>query len=340
MYVSGGIGAHWEAEAFGKPYEMPNERAYTETCAAIGSLMWAWRMLALDGDARSTDVLERELYNGALPGLSLDGQTYFYQNPLADDGTHRREKWFGTACCPPNIARLLASLPGYFYSLSEAGIWVHLYAEGTAELTLPNGQHVELAQHTRYPWTGDVTLAVNGSGTFSLFVRVPGWCEQGARLTVNGQSFAGPIRPGSYVEVRRDWQPGDTLEMSLPMPVRQIESHPYVLENRDRVALMRGPLLYCVEQVDHPGVDLRDLVLTDGHALEATFRPEVLNGVVVLTGKAEVLPPDAGWEGCLYRTAGTEGQAAPRRAVDLMAIPYYAWANRDPGMMRVWLRTG
>ncbi|MBA3945049.1 MAG: glycoside hydrolase family 127 protein [Herpetosiphonaceae bacterium] len=339
MYVSGGIGAHWEGEAFGRVYELPNERAYTETCAAIGSLMWAWRMLALDGDARYTDLMETALYNGALPGLSLDGQTYFYQNPLADDGMHRRESWFGTACCPPNIARLLASLPGYFYSTSDAGIWVHLYAEGTAQISLPDGQRVELVQQTRYPWDGDVTMTVNGEGTFSLFIRVPGWCETGVQVTVNGRPFTGSITPGTYVELQRTWKPGDSVQIHLPMPVRRLESHPYAIENRDRVALMRGPLLYCIEQADLAGVELRDLVLPAGAIFEATFRSEMLGGVVVLTGDAEVVPPDAGWDNRLYRTTGSAGEAATTRTVNLTAIPYYAWANREPGMMRVWLRT-
>ena len=174
MYVSGGIGARYEGEAFGEDFELPNARAYTETCAAIGSVMWNWRMLALEGDARYADLIELALYNGVLPGLSLDGEEYFYQNPLADDGTHRRTPWFGCACCPPNVARTLASLPGYVYSVSDEGIWTHLYAAGDAELELPDGNLVRLKQQTEYPWDGNVTIEVNGEGSWSLYLRVPG----------------------------------------------------------------------------------------------------------------------------------------------------------------------
>ena len=155
MYVSGGIGSRWQGEEFGRDWELPNERAYTETCAAIGSVMWNWRLLALDGDARYADLLEWTLYNAVLPGISLDGQQYFYQNPLANDGSHRRQEWFGCACCPPNIARLLAQVPGYFYSLGDdRSVWVHLYAAGEARLVFPAGGSVTLRQETRYPWDG------------------------------------------------------------------------------------------------------------------------------------------------------------------------------------------
>ena len=179
MYVTGGLGSHWQGEEFGRDFELPNERAYAETCAAIGSVMWNWRMLALDGDARYADVLEWTVYNAVLPGVSLDGQHYFYQNPLANDGTHRRQGWFGCACCPLNVARLLAQLPGYFYSVGDAGsVWVHFYAAGTARLDLPAGGSLTLRQETRYPWDGEIRLTVvAGGGECTLRLRVPAWCE-------------------------------------------------------------------------------------------------------------------------------------------------------------------
>jgi len=336
MYVSGGIGSRYEGEAFGKDYELPNERAYTETCAAIGSVMWNWRMLQLEGDARYADLMEITLYNGVLAGLSLDGQSYFYQNPLADDGTHRRQPWFGCACCPPNVARLLASLPGYFYSVSPEGVWAHLYAEGTAHITLPDGATVGLVQRTRYPWNGDIEIEVEGEGTFSLFLRIPAWCEAGATVQVNDEPISESAAPGSYRELRRAWRPGDTVRLNLPMPVRPLKCHPRVAENAGRVALMRGPILYCVEAVDNPGVDLRDVIVTGEAGISADFESDLLGGVVVLRTEVAVVPPDEGWEGRLYRTAQPLAQRQTG-FLDLTAIPYYAWANRDAGPMQVWL---
>lgn len=339
MYVSRGIGSRYHGEAFGEDYELPNARAYAETCAAIGSVMWNWRMLALEGDASYADVLETTLYNAVLCGLSLDGQSYFYQNPLTDEGTHRRQPWFACACCPPNIARLLASLPGYFYSLSDDGLWVHLYAQGTVRTRLPNGPAIGLAQHTRYPWDGEVTIEVREAGVFSLQLRIPAWCEAEATLEVNGTPFTGELVPGSYAEVRRTWQPGDVVRLGLPMPVRRVECHPYVTENAGRVALMRGPILYCVEGADHPGLYLRDVVLPADTAFTATFQPDLLGGVVALRGRAEIVPPDDAWADRLYRTAVPRSTGSGSRSMELIAIPYHAWANREPGSMRVWLRT-
>jgi DUF1680 family protein len=337
IYVSGGLGARYAGEAFGDAYALPNARAYAETCAAIGSIMWNARLLALEGDARYADLLETTLYNAVLPGLSLDGQTYFYQNPLSDAGSHRRQAWFECACCPTNVARLLASLPGYLYAVSERGIWVHLYAVGTAHITLPDGRTVGLAQHTHYPWDGDITLEVDGEGPFSLHLRIPAWCEEGARLAVNGEAHAGAPRPGTYLELRRDWSPGDVVHLQLPVSVRRIQCHPYVSENAGRVALMRGPLLYCVEGVDHPSLDLRDLRLADDAPISTSHGPDLLGGVVVLQAPAWRVPPAPAWTDRLYRTLPSHLDDAVPQPVGLTAIPYYAWANRDAGPMQVWL---
>jgi uncharacterized protein len=339
MYVSGGIGSRYEDEAFGEDYELPNARAYTETCAAVGSVMWNWRMLTIDGDARYADLLEHTLYNAALPGLSLDGQSYFYQNPLSDSGAHRRSSWFGVACCPPNVARLLASLPGYFYGVSDDGVWVHLYAEGRAEVRLSDDRTVGLRQRTQYPWDGDVEIEVNGESEFSLMLRIPAWCEEGVAIEINGDPFDGSASPGSYAEIRHTWRAGDKVRLSLPMPVRCVECHPYVAENAGRVAIMRGPLLYCVEQVDNPGLDLRDIVLPAEASFSVRSRPDLLSGVAVLETLGEIITPDEGWRERLYRRARARTDAPQDTTIEVTAIPYYAWANRDPGPMRVWLRS-
>jgi hypothetical protein len=340
VYVSGAVGARYDGESMGREYELPNDRAYAETCAAIASMMWSWRLLALDADARYADALETALYNAVLPGVSLDGRGYFYENPLANDGSHRRQPWFPCACCPPNAARLLASLPGYFYGVSPQGAWVHLYGAGTATIPLEDGRIVELTQHTRYPWDGEVSIEVRGGGHLSLFLRIPAWCETGAALQVNGRPHEAALRPGSYVAIERDWQPGDRVDLQLPMPVRRVEAHPYLFEDAGRVALLRGPVLYCVEGADNPGVDPRDVILPAGSQLEAVDCPDLLGGVVALRGPAVALPPGPGWEGRLYRTAGTCYVTSPRFRVDITAVPYFAWANREPGPMQVWLRAG
>ncbi len=341
-YVTGGIGARYEGEAFGADYELPNDRAYAETCAAIGSVMANWRLLQLAGEARFADALETALYNGVLSGLSLDGQSYFYQNPLEDQGRHRRQPWFGCACCPPNIARLLASLPGYFASTSDEGIWLHLYAAGSATVSLEPGSGVTLTQRARYPWDGDVEIAVTPDAprTFSLFLRIPGWCA-GARAWVNGEPAGVEGQPGRYLELRREWRAGDRVQLSLPMPARRVECHPHVASNAGRAALARGPLIYCLEGVDHPGRDLRDLVLPADASLQARFEPELLGGVTVLAGEARWGPP-VGWESRLYRPApsGSGDLTAPSgEPVAIRAVPYYAWANREPGPMQVWIRS-
>ncbi len=336
IYITGGAGARHEGEAFGDDYELPNRRAYAETCAAIAHVMWAWRLLLVTGEACYGDALETALYNGVLSGISLDGETYFYENPLADRGNHRRQPWFGTACCPPNVARLLASLPGYVYTTSDKGLWVHLYATGTATAALTDVGVVTLRQQTNYPWDGAITLTIDPPDValFSLFLRVPQWAE-GASVTVNDEVIGAPVRPGHYMEIRRQWAQGDVVRLTLPLAVRLLSSHPYVINNRDRVALVRGPLVYCVEAADHPGVDPWDLVLSTDAAWRVEREPDLLGGIMVLRTEDARARVDDGWEGQLYRSFGTPSAATTR--VPLTAIPYYVWANRDAGSMQVWL---
>ncbi len=335
VYVSGGLGARYEGESFGADFELPNARAYTETCAAVGSMMWCHRMLAATGDPRYADLIETTLYNALLPGWSLDGLRYFYVNPLQDAGGHRRQPWHSCACCPPNLARTLASLPGYVYGAAEDALYVHLYAESAAEVELGGGP-VRVVQRTRYPWDGKVALELDGAGAFALRLRVPAWCGA-AQLSVNGVRADVPLAPGTYAEVHRRWAGGDRVELALAMPVRALESHPHVLENTGRVALARGPLVYCLEGVDHAGLELLDVEIDPEEAIEARWEPERLSGVVALHGGARVRPPGARWRGHLYRPAGA-APAPERRGVPFTAVPYFAWANREPGPLQVWLR--
>lgn len=336
MYISGALGSRYYGESFGGDYELPNARAYAETCGAIGGMLWSWRMFNINGDVRYIDAVENMLFNAILPGVSLEGDTYFYQNPLADDGTHRRKPWFGTACCPPNVARILAALPGYLYSVSEDAIWVHIYAPGSAEISLPDGRTINLHQETRYPWDGDVAIKVGTDGEFALRLRIPGWCEAGASLQVNGQEIDISIQSGSYAEVRRVWRNGDIVRLQLPMPARRIESHPNVTENTGRIALARGPLLYCLEEIDLIGAHPNEVIIPATAPIEAIERPDFLGGITALQITAEIDTTGVEWSDRLYRTVSARN--APTQTV-VTAIPYFTWANREPGPMQVWLRT-
>jgi len=335
MYITGGIGSLHTGESFGRDYELPNVTAYAETCAAIANVMWSWRMLLATGDAGFADVMELALYNGALAGISLDGEEYFYVNPLADRGTHRRQRWFRCACCPPNVARLLASMPGYIYSFSSKGVWIHLYVQSEAHLEI-NGTSVKLVQKTRYPWDGNVDIQVHpeSESLFSVFLRIPGWSRK-PEVLVNGQPVNQHIKTGGYLEIRRLWKLGDHVQLVFPMSIERIVCHPYVMENHDRVALRRGPLIYCVEQVDNPDFDVWDLILPLDSRLEARWEPNLLNGVVIISGEAYAMDSEA--RGKLYRME--DRSSIKMRSVKFTAIPYFAWANREPGSMTVWIRS-
>ena len=350
MYLTGGVGARHEGEALGEPYELPNTRAYAETCAAIANVMWNWRMLQLGGKARYTDLMEWTLYNAVLPGISLDGNSYFYVNPLENDGSHRRQEWFDCACCPPNVARTIAAMTGYMYSLSSEGIWLHLYAASTAGINLQNGRRVTIQQITSYPWDqnvrikiSDISISSSSASTpekqarFSIFLRIPGWLEGNLiEVKLNGKLTHYHSTPGSYLEIQRQWKPGDTIDLCFPMVARLITSHPAVKENAGRVAITLGPLVYCAEAVDNPGIDISDTILDSTSPIESEFMPGLLGGITRLNVRGSPRQSDSEWNDNLYRPLHSSRAHRQLSHQVISFIPYFAWANRQPGAMSVW----
>jgi DUF1680 family protein len=346
LYVTGGIGASGDDEAFGQAYMLPNSTAYSETCAAIGNVFWNGRMLLLHEDARYVDVLERTLYNALLVGVSLEGTLFFYDNPLESSGEHARSPWFKCACCPTNVARFLPSLPGYVYAQRAGTIYANLFVGSTAEIAMEDGRVVRLEQETLYPWDGKVRLAVHpkSPGRFTIKWRIPGWARneavpsglyrfldsatEPAKITVNGQQVDLQMERG-YATLERDWQAGDVIDLDLHMPVRRIVADNRVEADRGKVALQRGPIVYCLEQADNPGIDLQSLSLPDAEPLQAEFEPDLLGGVVALKGRASMATKGP--------EPAMEGRKTNEELSSFTAIPYYAWANRGPGQMAVWL---
>jgi DUF1680 family protein len=339
MYVTGGVGARSEGEAFGDPYELPNATAYGESCAAIGNMMWNTRMLAASGEARFADVIERALYNGINSGMSLDGKLYCYRNPLAFDpstGDVIRNPWYDTTCCPPNLERTFASLPGYFYSTGTDGLYVHLYDSSEMAWRLEDGTDLKVAQQTGYPWDGDVHLTISpGKPTeFTLYARIPGWSAKHS-VHVNGTVVEGG-KPGEYLAIRRTWKEGDKVQLNFDMTPQKLAANPAVLEDVGKFAMQRGPIVYCMEQLDqnaHPQeATLYDYV---GHAQKQPtghYDAELLGGVYVIEQPGSI---DNHGEGSLYRSASeTSGS---EKSATLTMIPYYAWANRKPSPMQVWV---
>jgi uncharacterized protein len=331
MYLTGGIGSSHHGESFGKAYDLPNAAAYNETCAAIADIFWNHRMFLLHGDAKYHDVLERTLYNGFLSGVSLSGDTFFYANPLASDGQWKfnvnvaatRSPWFDCSCCPPNIARLLSSLPGYIYAHTNDTLYVNQFVSGHANINLAKVT-VEVQQESNYPWDGDIKLTVNPETAthFTLAIRIPLWARnqplpsdlyhyvdkasEQPELRINGEAVPVTIDKG-YLQLTREWQKGDVVELHLPMPIRRVVSHEAVKENAGRVAIERGPLVYCAEAIDNAGHAL-DLTLGDNEKLEPRLEPTLLGGITVIEGN------------------------------NLTLIPYYAWSHRGEGEMAVWLK--
>ncbi len=335
MYITGGVGSRAQGEAFGEPYELPNAQAYTESCAAIGNMMWNFRLLSISGEARFADMLERALYNGVNSGMSLSGTLYCYRNPLASNGEKIRNEWYDTICCPPNIQRTLASLPGYFYATRRDGLAVNLYHNSTLDWHLEDGTPLKLEQKTDYPWSGEVQLTVTPASPseFTLYLRIPAWSRRTV-ATVNGAA-ASNGSPGQYLALRRKWAAGDRIVLSLEMAPRLTAANPRIAEDAGKVAVERGPLVYCLEGLDQPG-PLPDLAFTKPEAgFESAFRADFLGGVLTLRHAGEVTQKPLA-DDPLYEPL-ENAQQRRWKPVVLTLIPYYTWANREPGAMTVWI---
>jgi hypothetical protein len=335
MHITGGIGTgQYDDEGFGDPYLLPNESAYCESCAAIAHVLWQHRMSLLKGQAKYADVMELALYNGVLSGISISGNKFFYQNPLASKGGGPRDSWIGLACCPTNLTRIIPQVGGLAYARGKQKVYVNLYAAGEASIKMDDGMTVKLAQQTEYPWDGRVRLTVTPekASEFALCLRIPGWAlgrpvpsdlyrfaapkVPPVGLKINGKTANPSPQDDGYAHLQRGWQAGDVVELDLPMPVQRVHAHERVQDDKGKVALMRGPIVYCLEGVDQPGVDLSRLVLPRETDLRAEHRAGLLGGVTVLQGNALA-----------------DGQ----RPITLTAVPCYAWANREQGAMTVWV---
>ncbi|OGD19897.1 MAG: six-hairpin glycosidase [Candidatus Aminicenantes bacterium RBG_16_63_16] len=340
MYLTGGIGAAGSIEGFGPAYELPNDVAYCETCASIASILWNQRLFLLHGDSRYIDILERTLYNSFLSGVGMSGDLFFYPNPLESGGKHSRSPWFACACCPSNVTRFVPQIPGYFYAVGGDALYVNLFAAGEAETSV-NGRKIRIRQETLYPWDGAVKLIVtpDAAGEFELAVRVPGWARgrpvpgdlyaypgseaESVEARLNGSGVPAETQQG-YIRIRRTWNPGDTVEVVFPMPVRRALANPAVKADAGRVAVERGPLVFCAEWPDNGG-QVSNLVLADGVELSSESRSELLGGVTVISGDAASLVE--------FRA----GRPAVKLQQRILLIPYYAWAHRGKGEMMVWL---
>ncbi len=341
MYITGGVGARSEGEAFGAPYELPNATAYGESCAAIGNMMWNTRMLAASGEAKYTDVIERALYNGINSGMSLDGTMYCYRNPLAFDpttGDKIRNPWYDTTCCPPNLERTFASLPGYFYSTSKDGVYVHLYDSNEMRWRLESGTGLRISQKTNFPWEGSVRMAVTPAKAeeFTVHVRIPAW-SRNTSVRVNGHPVDGVV-PGQYLAIKRTWSGESIVELSFDMTPRMVRANPAVADDTGRVAMQRGPLVYCMEGLDQQrGTDAKTFALYSAHAggaIQAVPRQETLDGIVMLEHNGTKANDPAA--DTLYSSAGTISGGVAEPAT-LQLVPYYAWSNRELSPMQVWI---
>ncbi|RFS20722.1 glycoside hydrolase family 127 protein [Chitinophaga silvatica] len=342
MYLTGGIGSSGHNEGFTENYDLPNEHAYCETCASVGMVFWNQRMNGLTGDAKYIDVLERSLYNGALDGLSLSGDRFFYGNPLSSSGQHSRSEWFGTACCPSNISRLVASVGDYVYAKTDEDIWVNLFVGSTANLQLKNN-NVYIQQQTNYPWEGNVNITVSPKRTFRfpLHLRIPGWAQNvvtpgsayyfkdmisdGYKIKVNGKDVEYSMDKG-YAVINRTWKKGDVITLNLPMEVRKVAAIDKIKENKNRIALQRGPLVYCLEHIDNNG-QVKNIIVPEQTAFKAEMNPGLLNGVVTLKATVPVVKLAA------------DGESITTEKQTVTAIPYFSWANRGQGEMEIWIPT-
>jgi hypothetical protein len=327
-YITGGIGPSAHNEGFTIDYDLPNRTAYQETCATIALALWNHRLNLLYGDSRYADAVERALYNGVLAGVSHDGTRFFYVNPLASEGDHHRSPWFGCACCPPNVARTLASLGGYAYAVSDRALWVNLFIQGEVTARV-NDENIRLEIATDYPWEGRARLRVRlrAPASFELRIRQPGW-SRSSRMWLNDAELDQPRIERGYHVVDRTWRDGDEVLLELPMPVERMAAHPKVHADANRVALQRGPLVYCLEAVDHDG-SLDALVLPIEQPL-TVHDHSLLGDIKIIRGFGLAREP-VDWHRRLYQPLPVPKQ------VPIRAVPYYLWDNRTAGPMRVWL---
>lgn len=338
IYITGGIGARHQGEAFGNNYELPNLSAYNETCAAIGNVYVNYRLFLLHGDAKYFDVLERTLYNGLISGVSLDGGSFFYPNPLSSNGGYSRKPWFGCACCPSNISRFIPSLPGYVYAVKDNDVYINLFLSNKAELKV-NKKKVVLEQETGYPWNGDIRVKVaQGNLPLAMNIRIPGWVRGNVlpsdlytyadnqkptyRVLVNGQEVKGELQKG-YLCIDRKWKKGDVVEIHFDMLPRVVKANEKVEADRGRVAVERGPIVYCAEWPDN-NFGVHNVLLNRQPQFEVVENPGLLYGINQLVTNAQSLS---------YDNAGK----LATKDVKLTLIPYYAWAHRGEGDMDVWL---
>jgi DUF1680 family protein len=341
LYITGGIGATGNGEAFGKDYELPNMSAYAETCAAIANVYWNSRMFLLHGDSKYIDILERTLYNGLLSGVSLSGDRFFYPNPLASMGQHQRSAWFGCACCISNMTRFLPSMPGYVYAQDKNNLYVNLFVGSTSSIQLPAGK-ITLIQQTDYPWNGKVDITVNPAkaAAFALHVRIPEWAKgqplpgdlyrdkdsssTPVSITLNGKAVKYTLVKG-YAVFDRSWKAGDKISINFPMEVQKILANINVKEDKNRFALERGPIMYCLEGPDNKDATVQNIVVDKNAVINAMYKPDMLNGVTVLQMDGS----------SASRQLNSDQLINAEQTVT--AIPYYAWANRGPSEMTVWI---
>ena len=338
IYITGGIGARHAGEAFGNNYELPNLSAYCETCAAIGNVYMNYRLFLLHGDAKYFDVLERTLYNGLISGVSLDGGSFFYPNPLSSNGKYSRKPWFGCACCPSNVSRFIPSLPGYVYAVKNDQVYVNLYLSNKAELKVDK-KKILLEQETGYPWNGDIRLKITqGNQDFTMKLRIPGWVRGNVlpsdlysyadnqkpayQVSVNGQTVESDVNDG-YLSIARKWKKGDVVEVHFDMIPRIVKANPKVEADHGRVAVERGPIVYCAEWPDNR-FNVHSILLNQHPQFKVTDKPELLYGIRQITTDAQALS---------YDKAGK----LVTKDVELTLIPYYAWAHRGEGDIEVWL---
>ena len=338
LYITGGIGARHQGEAFGNNYELPNATAYNETCAAIGNVYTNYRLFLLHGDSKYYDVLERTLYNGLISGVSIDGGSFFYPNPLASTGDYSRKPWFGCACCPSNISRFIPSLPGYIYAVKDKSLYVNLFMPNTAEVNV-GGRKFTLSQATSYPWDGNITVTVDkGSGDMAMKIRIPGWVRNEVvpgdlysyidgeaptySVAVNGEAVSGELDNG-YVTINRKWRKGDKVDIAFDMPVRTVKANDKVAADRGCVAVERGPIVYCAEWPDNEA-DIHTVLLNQRPQFKLGEHVSELGGINKISTDAQALSYDANGRLSVNNTT-------------LTLIPYYAWAHRGEGNMAVWL---